>query len=90
MDEGARGKAGHVDAEREGEGGLKAGRAVMPESLRAEISTSLFSTRDSRELARSDRRSLDRARARLSREESCISLKNLNNYEGNYLQKRAV
>lgn len=46
---------------REGEGGLKAGRAVMPESLRAEISTSLFSTR---ELARSDRRSFDRARAR--------------------------
>lgn len=50
-----------MDVEGEGEGGLKAGRAVMPESLRAEISTSLFSTR---ELARSDRRSFDRVRAR--------------------------
>lgn len=62
MEERARGKAGHVVAGGAvGKGGLKAGRAVMPESLRAEISTSLFSTR---ELARSDRRSFDRARAR--------------------------
>lgn len=38
MSEGG-GGGGHVEEEREG---LKAGRAVMPESLRTEISTSLF------------------------------------------------
>jgi len=67
-----------------GKGGLKAGRAVMPESLRAEISTSLFST--SGAWPYSDHRSsFNRARAPFS--SGNHALLDLNNWRRKLLIK---